>query len=350
MMNLLLLFLLVQTEFKNTEIFRPLQRTNVAWADSGHVFIMNRDECRILMYEADGTLKKTFGGKGEGPGEFQMPFMLVHLDNHLYVTSMQGVTVFDTDGNHIEKIKPEKMGTFLIPTINGWTSMIHHFDRENATRRTDHILMNKEMEQLVLLGSDLEELKFEPGKRVMKFNPAKARATPVVDQTGRFVAFKGKTDFPIAIYQLQPQPKRIADINLSNLEPLPFNKEWGKKKLEEVTERLERRGRSSRMSFTADFPEQFPIVKDIDVSPENDLVIYLWSKDPQKPKMLLYDWDGNQKGTTFFNTPSSRILAIKNGTALVADYDEDMEEYILRTMPREECETYIEGHPYSEEF
>jgi len=69
-MSILFLWLLLNTEFSDTEIYKPLSDSKVAVTQDGRVFILDRDESRVLSYNKEGILSKTFGRNGEDPGEF----------------------------------------------------------------------------------------------------------------------------------------------------------------------------------------------------------------------------------------------------------------------------------------
>jgi len=89
-MPIFLFFLIMNTEFKDTEIFSPIVRTAVAVSDTGKVFLFDRDENRILMYAGNGEKLGSFGRKGQGPGEFNYPMGIRIVDGHIFVLDFTG--------------------------------------------------------------------------------------------------------------------------------------------------------------------------------------------------------------------------------------------------------------------
>ena len=52
-----------------------------ALAADGSVLLVDRGESRVLRVRPDGTLMATFGGPGDGPGEFRFPYRVAELSD-----------------------------------------------------------------------------------------------------------------------------------------------------------------------------------------------------------------------------------------------------------------------------
>jgi sugar lactone lactonase YvrE len=76
---------------------------------SGELFVLQghgKGESLVLKFDRDGNFIKTFGKKGKGPGEFDLPHSLVFdAQGLLYVADRNNarIQVFDADGNYIRE-------------------------------------------------------------------------------------------------------------------------------------------------------------------------------------------------------------------------------------------------------
>ena len=82
---------------------------DVAFGPKGEIFVTQghgKGESRVLKFDADGNFLKTWGGEGRGPGQFNVPHSIVAGSNgHLYIAdrSNQRIQVFDGDGTFLRE-------------------------------------------------------------------------------------------------------------------------------------------------------------------------------------------------------------------------------------------------------
>lgn len=71
----------------------------------GNIYVLERGNFRVQKFDRNGNYLCTIGRKGQGPGEFQMPFQMIIDDNNgiICVQDMRKLIVFDTDGNYLDK-------------------------------------------------------------------------------------------------------------------------------------------------------------------------------------------------------------------------------------------------------
>ncbi len=71
-----------------------------------HFYVMDRRELRIVVFSPQGDYLRSFGGQGEGPGEFVVARMLGLWDGVLNVwdSNLQRTSRFRTDGSLIEMV------------------------------------------------------------------------------------------------------------------------------------------------------------------------------------------------------------------------------------------------------
>ena len=76
---------------------------------AGEIFVLvghGRGEPRLLKFDSAGTLMTTWGGAGTGPGQFDTPHsIVVDREGLLYVADRQNrrVQIFDADGTYIKE-------------------------------------------------------------------------------------------------------------------------------------------------------------------------------------------------------------------------------------------------------
>lgn len=101
----------IRLEFvqKFGEFYKPFDFTCDA---DGNVYVTDSGNHSILKFSPDGELRASFGGKGQGPGEFQMMGgIAVDKDDQMYVVdrSTSYLKVLSSQGNEIENIPTMKI-------------------------------------------------------------------------------------------------------------------------------------------------------------------------------------------------------------------------------------------------
>jgi hypothetical protein len=78
----------------------------------GRPAILDRVKGTVSVFDADGTFLYSFGGIGEGPGEFQYPMMITALESGTIVVAelMGSVTALDPSGNQLGRWRYQGMG------------------------------------------------------------------------------------------------------------------------------------------------------------------------------------------------------------------------------------------------
>src|SRR6266404_2093414 len=81
------------------------QPTDVAWDSNGNIYITDGYiNSRVAKYDKNGDWVKSWGTKGTGPGQFNLPHAIaIDRNNNIYVgdRSNRRVQVFDTDGKFL---------------------------------------------------------------------------------------------------------------------------------------------------------------------------------------------------------------------------------------------------------
>jgi len=74
--------------------------------DENNIYVLDFGNCRIQKFDKEGNYIKTFGRKGQGPGEFEMPID-IYVDKNIYVLEFIKIHLFDKSGKFIRTIKPD---------------------------------------------------------------------------------------------------------------------------------------------------------------------------------------------------------------------------------------------------
>jgi hypothetical protein len=140
--------------------------TDVAWDAAGDIFISDAyTNARIVKLDKSGKFLKTWGSKGSGPGQFDMPNSLaVDAQGNVYVADLgnKRIQVFDNDGNFKSQIGD--VGAPWAVCISPGAHQYLYSSNSNAPDSMD----NGEIYKLELSGKTLGQFG-TAGKRAKEF-------------------------------------------------------------------------------------------------------------------------------------------------------------------------------------
>jgi hypothetical protein len=108
----------------------------------GRLVALDAEEATLRVFAQDGTLEKTFGRRGDGPGDFLGPAMAGQLADTIWVfdRSAQRIQFFDSAFNYITVVPaPLRSGRLLGPLAGGFV----------ASRASDWLFVYDRAGQLV---------------------------------------------------------------------------------------------------------------------------------------------------------------------------------------------------------
>ena len=148
----------------------PFNRpTNIAVGPRGHLYVSDGyGNCRVHRFSPSGTLERSWGEPGTGPGQFYLPHgIAVHADGRVFVCDRESdrIQIFTPDGEYLSE----------------WTD----------TQRPTHIVFDSEGRAYV------SELWWHPGDISRRHGPttlAKPARLSVYDRDGRVIARWGTPD------------------------------------------------------------------------------------------------------------------------------------------------------------
>lgn len=114
---------------------------DVAAFDDGHFAVFDRVRAQILMFDSTGALTATYGGEGDGPGEYRHPYALEKVGDHLVAwdggRSATALTILSRNGDVRGTTQQTASGDWHRPTFRRPYINIEGAQRgpEDVTRR-----------------------------------------------------------------------------------------------------------------------------------------------------------------------------------------------------------------------
>ena len=86
---------------------------NLAVNGNGNIYVLDRKECQIKVFDRDGKYLQTFGKKGQGPGELNRPSgILITPHNEIMVEDSRTLHFFTLQGGYIKSLSAAKIQFF----------------------------------------------------------------------------------------------------------------------------------------------------------------------------------------------------------------------------------------------
>jgi len=119
------------------------QPTDVAVGASGDVFVAQghtpgpNGDARVAKFDRNGTFIKSWGGKGKGPGQFDVAHgIAIDANGRLWVADRenQRIQIFDQDGNYLKELKYAglpcslQIGDRYVHMVNGFAGQVLRLD------------------------------------------------------------------------------------------------------------------------------------------------------------------------------------------------------------------------------
>ncbi|MDJ0836750.1 MAG: hypothetical protein QNK37_09545 [Acidobacteriota bacterium] len=343
------------TTIQPDDIYEPVRRGEVALADDGSIFVLNHKGKKVLHYGPDGTLKRTLGTAGDGPGEFGFPLSLSLIGDRLYVfDGAQGAfQIFKTDGSFIDRVRIPNRRMEVVRMENGWIGAT--LMSMNPDEPIDVYWLDETMEEQTKIGSWPKPKGATPGLMVRRtgggvptapFNPVRDRPDLVADRDGRFAYLYPGGGFRIAV--IDGRTKKVAGTIKRDTNDVPFNEDYGMKLFEEFKEQNKRM--AVRIKFEPKFPESFPPIRELFITADNHLAVRLWTGNPEKrDSVTVISADGKDGDPAYKTDLARRILFIRNNKACLNIFDPEDEKPVLMWVPLEKLEQTAEEHPYDED-
>jgi len=332
----------------NTELYKPMRIGDVAVSPQGHVYIVDFDQARILHYDGAGKRLADIGRKGKGPGEFQNPSKVWYEEGQIFVhdAGAGAVTIFKPDGTYVERV-----GFQSVPRMTkipgGWLMMnVYQPDGDgNITLyQVDNLLKNKvaiiTFPKTVDGGNITVEM---DGSSVPKvpYNPVADDYQLVGNPNSKYAYLSYPGNLKIDV--IDTETKKVARTIQRDLKAIPFNQDWGKARLDSAKEGNKKMG--AGFEFVANFPETFPLVRNVSQADSGELILELWTGFPdERVNALAMNHKGEDATWPYKTANHSRVMAILGETAYVSTYGSEDEAGMV-TCKLSEVDEVVKANP-----
>jgi len=333
---------------RGTEIYQPLQPGEVIVTPKGETLILNFAGSVITRFDANGEKANTIGFKGRGPGGLTYPMVFFLEDEVIYVHDLIDSTInsFHLDGKFIEKVRCPKRNMQLAKVKGGWVYGNWQISPDQKPDPSVNWADGKFENQKKLL--DLKTTGEQGGLNMdMNDGEVKAVFTPV-SSAPRMVYSPDHSKIYIAeaqgfrIYVIDGATGKLINTITRNDRPIPFDKDWGDSRLENLKEMMAARGHSAKID--KNYPENFPIVRDMKVLPDGTLVVDRWRGNPEENHWTIaFGPNGEALADSPEWTTVERIAGGFDGWLFVTTLD-DEEAGLGRCKP-ENLAAFVKDHP-----
>jgi hypothetical protein len=98
-------FTVGRAEGESWEMFSGI--SGMAFDDTDNLYVLDRENFRVVVFDASGRFVRQFGRRGAGPGEFQLTFHIaIDADGHVVVSDIgnRAYILFTADGRHVRNV------------------------------------------------------------------------------------------------------------------------------------------------------------------------------------------------------------------------------------------------------
>ena len=292
-------------------------------ANDSHIYISDGFHVKIFSLE-DFKLKKTFGKKGEGPGEFK-GFILPYVQpDYIFINSPNKVSYFTLDGEFVKEIHVRQIFGRFKPL--GKDQFVgYHYSREGKTRYESIYLFNSKFEKV----NQLYQREYMIDKN-RKINLIEERPPffYIVDNKVFLDGVDG------SIYVFDNAGKKIAGLRCP-CERIPFTNDHKQRFINYFKNHPETRNYYQRMKSRMKFPDYFPPIRMFHIT-DSKIYMMTYKEKDGKNEFVIMDASGKLLKSVFIPVApfeeSTVIVSytIKNGKLYHLKDNEETEEWELR--------------------
>ncbi|PIE91436.1 MAG: hypothetical protein CR997_00865 [Acidobacteria bacterium] len=316
-------------QLEDPELFNDVFVLQVGLNDAG-IYILNTSGYCVQHYDYSGKKIRTFGKRGDGPGEFREPYFLQVLPNQVVVYELNRAHEFNNSGKLMHTTKFPVGNSQIKRVKHGWLGIENLLDRYN----------DKPINVLFYKGStkknicEIERMqtfddKIDNTDRSIRYNPTIDYGDFFVDLTGQYAYIRVPGSTNVFVFD-----SNIEDILLSFEipgKPIKFNKDWGNMRLETMN-------KLNKNKYVANFPAYFPVVARMNRTIYNEINVLKYTPLPSTssgesnldilPLTLLgQERNMKQSDTELF---MRRSVGIHNNYIYWIAYDDESDSYTIK--------------------
>ena len=181
----------LESEDTNYMLYRP---ADVARDGIGNIYILDQGNCRVQKYNSDGKYVRTFGRKGQGPGEISDAYSMNLIDG-------SGLLICDSGNQRIQEFSLDGKEKTPVLIKNRFTTFRNLSPGAYVTQFMPVLIRNKDISQqsvLNVLDGDFSTIREIGRGRFKDFG--EYRLTAILNYTG-FETDSGGNIYIVYFYQ-----------------------------------------------------------------------------------------------------------------------------------------------------
>lgn len=292
---------------------QPVWPAHFAAGENGAFYVLDGQDHRITLFDANLQEVKSFGARGPGPGEFFLPEDIFFYDGKLYVQDDGFFTVFTADGQALEKIKKPFRGQWYA-TGKSWIAR----KRAMESGQDDLIWFSLDFKESKVLHQDIDQQ--IDGQNLYL---GKRTRLPAISKDHRWLAKPEKDRYLIHIFDTHSGEERTAV--KGEVTPLPYTPARVEAATKTALERLAMlRPDINPATLKVHHPPFFAPITRVLFTSDNRLHVYEPLAPGQTKSTHSVNLDG-ERGPTVPSpeTEHFKVLLIDDTHVLVATYEDE---------------------------
>ena len=317
--------------FLKHELLEAPSRKDLAITESS-IFYLNRSEHKLIQFNADnGQLIRVVAERGQGPGSFYHPEEIRIFTDHF-------VVIFSLQGEFQKRIRINGTGMIsFVYTPNAIFTVVEENDSQRLEKRPPD--QNSGTVILKWPKPDKEaEYSFSTGGQVeVRVNPAPEKLFACLSQDNTLLLLREPGTSTIHV--VETHSGHVLRSIPAPVKPMPFDKVWGQAQISSYRKRIK------NMRITPAFPDKFPLITQMWVTPDNKLGLRSWSPKNRPYREYFLNYEGHAEQKRWPDEVQGRILKIKGKWAFVSLFDSDEDVWGVGRCSIKELSDFITANP-----
>ena len=266
---------------------------DLAVAPDGSIFIAGSRQHKVFKFDPRGNLVKTFGQKGQGPGDFNSPDNLSVLDGKYLVVGQYAtdrkISLFDLDGNFKRILTTERPAYYPVALREGKIAYIafnYRGESPTAMKKIDSVVIRSidspRETEVAKFTYNLQQIMMRQGGSI-SFGDNIGGATFIAATKEGNLLVGNSLQTSLEVFS--PEGAKLASADLA-LEPIPVTKDYRTKYKKYVLDELRKDSRYSEgqfkwqleqlenASFDHLFSDRLPLYREVLTDAEGNILVF----------------------------------------------------------------------------
>jgi hypothetical protein len=304
------------------DIYHPIGKGQIHISDD-QIAVVDSRYSQVYVYDKkDGSLKFTFGQKGQGPGDFDHPRSIALIEGVYVVQEKHHYSKFSLSGDFISKNKlPNGFFSEIIYTPFSIITQSENIWVEQDDIRVIGHKENLEKEILSLPYTG-QRIKEDMKKMIFKINPTDQYYKIISSPNRRYVYYCDYDD--LRIFQIDSKTLEIVNHFEKEVSKVPIDQDWAETWFLEQKQMLEEKNPNNPLTSVSDIPSHWPVVAYFRMGSDGLIYAFLNTGKTQTGKVLAFDQNLNPK-TPLFTTREAlfRTVHIEKDSAYILTFADE---------------------------